>query len=96
MTSETIKQVITNEGGPEYVLGFRFANGYKLVYSRQLINLEEDFITVNGVELLKFEHVDWSGNKAHSLLEVNEITQIYFRDKLDDDDHKLCIRDFME
>lgn len=96
MTANTIKTIINNEGGPDYLLGFRFANGYKLVYSRHLINLDEDFITIDGVDLLKYEHVDWSGNTAHSIMEVDEITQIYFRDKLDDDDHKLCIRDFME
>lgn len=97
MTIDNIKKIIINEGGPEYVLGFRFANGYKLVYSRHLINLDEDFINVDGTELLKYEHVDWSGNKAHSLLEVEEIVQIYFRDELDVNlENKLCIRDFME
>ena len=40
MQISTIKAVIQEAGGPEYLLGFRFANGYKLVYSRNIINLD--------------------------------------------------------
>ena len=92
MTANTVKAVIEDAGGPEYLLGFRFANGYKLVYSKYVIEMD-DFITIDGVELLKFHHTDTFGNKAHSYLEVSEISHVYVRDSLD---AKICIRDFME
>lgn len=93
MTIKTIKAVIADAGGPEYILGMRFANGYKLVYSKHLIDPDKDFIEIDGVELLLFEHVDFSGKKAKSYLEVSEITQIYAREDLEG---RISIRDFME
>ena len=93
MQISTIKAVIQEAGGPEYLLGFRFANGYKLVYSRNIINLDEDFVEIDGVELLIFHHVDNYGNTAKSYLEISEIAHIYVRDSLEG---KIYIRDFME
>ena len=93
MTASTVKAVIQDAGGPEYVLGFRFANGYKTVYSQNVIDLDNDFVEIDGVELLIFHHNDTFGNKAHSYLDVSEITQVYVRDSLEG---KIFIRDFME
>lgn len=93
MTANTVKAVIQDAGGPEYVLGFRFANGYKTVYSQNVIDLDNDFVEIDGVELLIFHHTDTFGNKAHSYLEVSEISHVYVRDSLEG---KIFIRDFME
>lgn len=93
MTINTIKDIIALAGGPEYVLGFRFANGYKVVFSNHVIDLEKDFIEVNESDILIFEHTDTFGKKAKSYLDVEEIVQIYTRDNLNE---RICIRDFME
>ena len=93
MQASTVKAVIQGAGGPEYLLGFRFANGYKLVYSRNTINIDEDFVEIDGVELLVFHHVDNFGNEARSFLEISEIAHIYVRNSLEG---KIFIRDFME
>ena len=93
MTTSTIKAVIAQAGGPEFLLGFRFANGYKLVYSQYMIDLANDFVTIDGVELLKFHHKDTFGATATSYLEISEVSHIYFRD---DASAKISIRDFME
>ena len=50
MTIDAVKAVINEVGGPERVLGFRFANGYKVVYSTHLVNPDEDFKVI-GYEL---------------------------------------------
>ena len=33
MTNQDVKDVVDYIGGPQYIIGFRFANGYKLAYS---------------------------------------------------------------
>lgn len=93
MTSKTVKAVIKHAGGPEYILGMRFANGYKLTYSSHLIDPEVDFVEIDGVELLIYEHKDFSGKRAKSYLEVEEIVQIYARESLEG---RISVRDFME
>ena len=93
MQISTIKAIIEDAGGPEYLLGFRFANGYKLVYSKQLIHMDDDFVVMDGKDLLIYHHVDRDGNTARSYLDVEEICHVYVRDSLED---KIYIRDFME
>lgn len=95
MSIETIKTLIEQTGGVEYLLGFRFANGYKVIYSRpgHFLNIEEDFVIVNGVELLKYEHHDSKRVGVISYLEVDEIAQVYI---LPDLEHNVNLRLIMD
>ena len=93
MTIDTIKSIVTEAGGEKHILGFRFANGYKVVFSKHLLNLNEDFKVINGSEIFIFEQVDTFGNRAKSYLDVSEIVQVY---TVVDIKSNICIREIME
>lgn len=93
MNINTVKAIIAEAGGPDYILGFRFANGYKVVYSNHKIDVDKDFVTIGDSELIKFEHTDCFGKKGKSYIDVDELVQVYTRDDLEG---RISIRDFME
>lgn len=92
MTTDILKAVIEQAGGFDCVAGFRFANGYKVVYSNHVLK-EEDFVTIRGMEFLMYHHKDTMGHTATSYLEVEEIVQVYV---IDDITKPIILRDFME
>lgn len=85
-TINTVKALVDHVGGPQYIIGFRFANGYKTIYSRKghLLEPEKDFVTIDGTEYLIYEHHDSNGHILLSYLEVEEITQVYVLPNLKD------------
>lgn len=98
MTNADVKACIDYAGGPEYILGFRFANGYKLAYSPRgegdtnyRINPNTDLIEIGGTEYLKFEHHDFNGRPAYSLIPTECINQVYYMT-----DAGIRMRDIME
>lgn len=93
MTIDVVKAVINEIGGPERVLGFRFANGYKVVYSTHIVNPDEDFKVIGGMEMLLYHHKDTMGHTATSYIDFSEIVQVY---TLDDPTKPIILRDFME
>lgn len=88
-----LKALIEFIGGGDYVVGLRFANGYKVVYSKHLLNIDEDCITVGGMEYIKYEHYDTNGNIVLSYLPVDQIAQVY---TLVDLDVPVILRDCLE
>lgn len=95
MNIETLKALIELAGGPEYVIGFRFANGYKIIYSKEghLVDVEKDFKVVNGVEMIVYEHYQDDRVALLSFLEVEEIVQVY---ALPDLDHDVILRPLLD
>lgn len=93
MNKEQLKALVDHIGGAEYVIGMRFKNGYKLVYSRHILDLEEDIKTFGGLEMLIYEHMDTNENIVKSFLPLEEIAQVYTLTDLDDD---VILRDIME
>lgn len=93
MTIDTIKAIVAEAGGEKHILGFRFGNGYKVVFSKHILNIEEDFKVINGMEMLIFEQYDTFGNLAKSYLDISEIVQVY---TLVDINSNICIREIME
>lgn len=97
MTNNDVKSVVDYIGGYQYVVGFRFANGYKLAYSPRAENdtsyqfKEADLLEINGVDYLKFEHHDHENNLAYSIIPTECINQIYYMT-----DAGICFRDIME
>ena len=96
MTNQAVRDVVDYIGGPEYVIGFRFANGYKLAYSPRGENdtsyrfKDEDLVTIGCVDYLKFEHHDHENNSAFSLIPTECINQVYYMT-----DAGICFRDVM-
>ena len=93
MTIDAIKAIVEEAGGPKHVLGFRFANGYKVVFSEHVLDLEEDFKVFGDVEIFIYEQHDHQLNKGKSYIIVDEIVQVY---TVVDTTKKIYIRDFME
>lgn len=95
MTIETLKKLIELAGGPAYVMGFRFANGYKVIYSTSghLVDVEKDFMVVNGVEMMTYEHYQDGRVALISYLEVEEIVQLYV---LPDLEHDVILRPLLD
>lgn len=97
MTNSDVKSVVDYIGGYQYVIGFRFANGYKLTYSPRKENdtsyqfKEEDLLEINGVDYLKFKHHDHENNPAYSIIPTECINQVYYMT-----DAGICFRDIME
>lgn len=97
MTNNDVKDVVDYIGGCEYIIGFRFANGYKVAYSPRGENDTEyrfklgDLLTIGSVDYLKFEHHDHEGTPAYSLIPTENINQIYYMT-----DAGICFRDVME
>lgn len=97
MTNQDVKDVVDYIGGPQYIIGFRFANGYKLAYSPRGENdtayrfKVDDLLTIGSTEYLKFEHHDHENNLAYSLIPTENITQVYYMT-----DAGICFRDVME
>lgn len=97
MTNNDIKNVVDYAGGYEYIIGFRFANGYKLAYSPRGENdtnyrlKEADLITIGDVDYIKFEHHDHNNDVAYSLIPTENLNQIYYMT-----DAGICFRDVME
>ena len=100
MTIDAVKAVINEVGGPERVLGFRFANGYKVVYSTQarkvikdkLLDINED-INQKMNDMGLYHHKDTMGHTATSYIDFSEIVQVY---TVDDPTKPIILRDFME
>ena len=93
MTIDVLKAIIEQAGGPVHVAGFRFANGYKLAYSNHILDLDNDFTTINGVEFLIYHHKDTMGHTATSYIMVDELVHVYI---IDDVTKPIILRDFME
>lgn len=97
MNNTDLEAVIEYAGGYKYILGFRFANGYKLAYSPRNENdteyklKKEDLININGVDYIRFEHHDHNDNRAYSLIPTENLNQIYYMT-----DNGICMRDVME
>lgn len=98
MTNADVLACTEYAGGPEYILGFRFANGYKLAYSprgegdtKYMFNPNTDLIEIGGAEYLKFEHHDFNGRPAYSLIPTECINQVYYMT-----DEGIRMRDIME
>lgn len=91
----SVKALIDHVGGPNHVIGFRFANGYKTIYSRpgHKVEPEKDFVVVDGNEYIIYEHHDCSGNILLSYLEVEEIVQMYV---LPDLKKNIILRDVLD
>lgn len=85
-TINTVKALVEHVGGPKYIIGFRFANGYKTIYSRpgHLLEPDKDFVIIGGTEYLIYEHHDSNGHVLLSYLEVEEIAQVYVLPNLKD------------
>lgn len=94
MNIEAIKAFVKEILGGDFrlILGFRFANGYKVSYATHPME-ESDLMTIAGVEFLKFEHRDVYRDSAFSYLEIEEIVQIYTLPSLDS---KIKVNDVME
>ena len=93
MTIDVLKAVIEQAGGAANVAGFRFANGYKLSYSNHILDLDNDFTTINGVEFLIYHHKDTMGHTATSYILMDELVHVYL---IDDITKPIILRDFME
>lgn len=97
MTNQDIKNVIDYIGGYQYLIGFRFANGYKLAYSPRGDNddnfrlKDEYLITIGDIDYIKFEHHDHTNTPAYSLIPTENVNQIYYMT-----DAGICFRDVME
>lgn len=76
MSKEGIEAIINEAGGPEYVLGWRLANGTKWYFSRYVLSMD-DFVTLGGEDVVKLKHKDTSNREAISYLTLDEIVHIY-------------------
>ena len=76
MTKAVVQAIADEVGGPEYIVGMRFANGTKQYFGRYALSMD-DFVELGGMELLKLKHKDTFGNEAVSYLDVSEIVQVY-------------------
>ena len=92
MTKATIQAIVDEVGGPEHVVGLRGANGTKFYFSKYALSMD-DFVEIEGTEILKLKHTDTMGRDAVSYLIVDEIVQVY---TVVDTTKKIYIRDFME
>lgn len=92
MSKEGIEAIINEAGGPEYVLGWRMANGTKWYFSRYTLSMD-DFITLGGEDVVKLKHKDTSNREAVSYLTIDEIVQIY---TIKDLDAGITLRDILD
>lgn len=98
MTHDELRAIVEYAGGEKFILGFRFANGYKISYSPRgendtsyRINLDKDLVIIAGAEFLKFEHHDFNGRPAYSLFPIDTIEQVYYMTE-----QGIRMRDIME
>lgn len=92
MDNKNLKALIESKGGFEYVIGMRFKNGYKLAFSKEAM-LEEELVTIDGVDFIKFDHYDTNGRKIISYQLTDELAQVYFLTNLTDN---VNLRETME
>lgn len=76
MTKATIQAIADEVGGPDKIVGMRFANGCKFYFSRYALSMD-DFVTMGDDDLIKLRHKDTSNREAISYMVVDEIVQVY-------------------
>ena len=92
MNKATVQAIAEQAGGWDHIVGIRYANGTKTYFGRYALS-PDDFITLDGFELMILHHTDSMGNNATSYLNVDEVVQVYV---IDDLSKPIILRDILD
>ena len=92
MTSVELQKILTHAGKTDkHVIGFRLANGARVMFTREDFDMKTNMLDNIGMLYKRLE--DSEGVVAHSYTEQGEVIQVILRDDID---QHIFVRDIIE